>query len=96
MAIFGILPQAVVADIAECDEIETHENRSGMFYAARTFSMKMGQAVAMVLVTSLGTIGRATGFGYRLIAIVAAAVCVLGGALFMLYNEKKVYSKIIK
>ena len=96
MAIFGILPQAVVADIAECDEIETHENRSGMFYAARTFSMKMGQAVAMLLVTSLGTIRQDTGLGYRIVAICAAAVCVLGGLLFLAYNEKKVYSKIMK
>ncbi|MBR1584437.1 MAG: MFS transporter [Clostridia bacterium] len=95
MAIFGILPQAVVADIAECDEIETHENRSGMFYAARTFSMKMGQAVAMLLVTSLGTIRQDIGLGYRIIAIAAACVCVLGGVLFMMYNEKKVYSKIL-
>jgi len=96
MAIFGILPQAVVADIAECDEIETHENRSGMFYAARTFSMKMGQAVAMLLVTSLGTIRQDIGLGYRIVAICAAAVCVLGGLLFLAYNEKRVYSKIMK
>jgi Na+/melibiose symporter-like transporter len=96
MAIFGILPQAVVADIAECDEIETHENRSGMFYAARTFSMKMGQAVAMLLVTSLGTIRQDTGLGYRIVAICAAVVCVIGGLLFLAYNEKWVYSKILK
>ena len=96
MAIFGILPQAVVADIAECDEIDTKENRSGMFYAARTFAMKMGQAVAIMLVTTLGTIQQETGFGYRLIAIIAAIVCALGGLLFMMYNEKKVYSKIMK
>ena len=96
MAIFGILPQAVVADIAQCDEIETKENLSGMFYAARTFSMKMGQAVAMLLVTSLGTIGQAKGTGYRLIAVAAALACVLGGVLFMKYNEKKVYAKIMK
>ena len=96
MAIFGILPQAVVADIAECDEIETKENRSGMFYAARTFSMKMGQAVAMLLVTSLGTIRQDIGLGYRIVALCAAAVCVIGGVLFAMYNEKKVYSKIMK
>ena len=96
MAIFGILPQAVVADIAECDELETKENRSGMFYAARTFSMKMGQAVAMLLVTSLGTIQQEIGLGYRVIAVVASLVCALGGVLFLMYNEKKVYSKIIK
>ncbi|MBR6187209.1 MAG: MFS transporter [Clostridia bacterium] len=95
MAIFGILPQAVVADIAEYDEIQTKENRSGMFYAARTFSMKMGQAVAMLLVTSLGTIRQDIGLGYRIVAICAAAVCVIGGLLFMMYDEKKIYAKII-
>ena len=96
MAIFGILPQAVVADIAECDALETHENRSGMFYAARTFAFKLGQSIAMLLVTAFATIGQETGAGYRITAVAAAAVCVLGGVLFMLYNEKRVYAKIMK
>ena len=96
MAIFGILPQAVVADIAEYDALETHENRSGMFYAARTFAFKMGQSIAMLLVTAFATIGQETGLGYRITAIAAAAVCVLGGVLFMRYNEKKVYARIMK
>lgn len=96
MAIFGILPQAVVADIAEYDALETHENRSGMFYAARTFAFKLGQSIAMLLVTAFATIGQDTGLGYRVTAIAAAAVCLLGGALFMLYDEKKVYQRIMK
>ena len=96
MAIFGILPQAVVADIAQSDEIETHENRSGMFYAARTFAMKMGQAVAMILVTSLAVVRQDTGLGYRLTAVVACAACVIGGLLFAMYNEKKIYARILK
>ncbi|MBQ8972232.1 MAG: MFS transporter [Clostridia bacterium] len=96
MAIFGILPQAVVADIAECDALETQENRSGMFYAARTFAFKLGQSIAMVLVTTFATIGQETGLGYRITAVAAACVCVLGGVLFMLYDEKKVYSIIMR
>jgi len=28
--------------------------------------------------------------------VAAAAVCVLGGVLFMLYDEKKVYARIAK
>ena len=95
MAIFGILPQAVVADISECDALETGENRSGMFFAARTFAFKLGQSIAMLLVTAFATIGQETGLGYRITAVAAAAVCVLGGVLFMLYNEKKVYAKIL-
>ena len=96
MAIFGILPQAVVADIAECDALNTGENRSGMFYAARTFAFKMGQSVAMLLVTAFATIQPETGLGYRITAAAAAAVCVLGGVLFLLYDEKKVYQRILK
>ena len=96
MAIFGILPQAVVADISECDALETGENRSGMFFAARTFAFKLGQSIAMLLVTAFATIGQETGLGYRITAIAAAAVCVLGGVLFMLYNEKKVYARILR
>lgn len=56
-AIFGIVPQTIVADIAQSDEIQTKENRSGMFYAARTFAMKLGQSLAMLVFTSLATIG---------------------------------------
>ena len=41
-------------------------------------------------------LGQDTGMGYRITAIAAAAVCVLGGVLFMLYNEKKIYAKIMK
>jgi Na+/melibiose symporter-like transporter len=96
MAIFGILPQAVVADIAECDALETGENRSGMFYAARTFAFKLGQSIAMLLVTAFATIGQETGAGYRITDLAAAAVCVLGGALFMVYNEKRVYTRIMR
>jgi len=95
MAIFGILPQAVVADIAECDALETRENRSGMFYAARTFAFKVGQSIAMLLVTAFATIGQERGTGYRIIAVAAAMVCVLGGLLFLLYNERRVYARIL-
>lgn len=102
MAILGILPQAVVADIAEVDAIETGEKRSGMFFAARTFAMKMGQAISMLVFTSVvaayttgsGDSAVVDPFGYRLTAIIAAVCCVIGAVLFFFYNEKKVMNKI--
>ncbi|MCQ2593293.1 MAG: MFS transporter [Treponema sp.] len=96
MAIFGICPQAVVADIAQSDEIETGENRSGMFYAARTFAMKFGQSAAMLLFTSLATIGAANGTGYRIVAIVAGICCAIGGIFMWLFNEKRILEIINK
>jgi len=102
MAILGILPQAVVADIAEVDAMETGEKRSGMFFAARTFAMKMGQAISMLVFTSVvaayttgtGNDAVVDPFGYRLTAIIAASCCVIGAILFLFYNEKKVMGKI--
>ena len=53
MAILGILPQACVADVSELNTLETGEDRSGMYFAARTFAMKMGQALSMLIYTSI-------------------------------------------
>ena len=101
MAILGILPQAVVADISESDKVDTGESRSGMFYAARTFAMKLGQSIAMLLFTRMATIGNDAaigtagyGIGYRITAFSATVLCLLGGIVFLRYNEKKIIGKI--
>lgn len=93
MAILGILPQAVLADIAEADAIETGERREGMFYAARTFSMTLGQTLAMILFTSLSA-AAGSGVGYRLTAVVATAFCLVAGLVFTRYRERDVLSAI--
>ncbi|MBO4365841.1 MAG: MFS transporter [Eggerthellaceae bacterium] len=93
MAILGILPQAVVADIAEADAKTTGESRQGMFYAARTFAFKLGQAVSMLAFTSVALIGTG-GFGYRLTAAVACVFCLLGGLVFSRYRERDVFAII--
>ncbi len=89
MAVLGILPQAIVADVAQADGIKTGESREGMFFAARTFAMKLGQALAMVLFTSIKGIGE-NGFGLRLTAAVAAILCLVGGIILGAYNERQV------
>ena len=92
MAILGILPQACVADVAELSRLETGEDRSGMFFAARTFDFKMGQAIAMVVFTSLTVSG--TKASYRASAAVAFVTCLIGAILFLLYNEKMILARI--
>ena len=89
MAIFGILPQAMVADISQSDAITTGENREGMFYAARTFAFKLGQSISMLMFTAIATIG-VNGCGYRIAAIVAAVFCFGGGVVLLGFNEKKI------
>ncbi len=100
MALLGIIPQAVVADVAEAEGITTGENREGMFFAARTFAMKFGQSLAMLMFTSLAIIGTtqnlnsnditASVTGMNIVGIVSVAFCVLGAVILMFYNEKKV------
>ena len=92
MAILGILPQACVADVAELSRLESGEDRSGMFFAARTFAFKMGQAIAMVVFTSM-TVAK-TAASYRSTAVVATVTCLIGACLFLLYNEKMILSRI--
>ena len=85
MAIFGILPQAVVADIAQSDSIRTGSNREG-----RTFAFKLGQSLSMLIFTAVSTIGAGDGTGYRVAAFGAAVFCCIGGIILVFYNEKKI------
>ena len=104
MALLGIIPQSIVADVAEADGLDTGENREGMFFAARTFAMKWGQALAMLIFTSLAIIGTtqnansnditASEIGLRVVAIVAVVFCSLGALILGLYNEKKIMKTI--
>ena len=77
-----------------------------MFFAARTFAMKFGQSLAMLVFTSLAIIGTtqntnsnditASVLGMTIVGYVAVAFCSLGAILLGLYNEKKVMSTIEK
>ena len=106
MALLGIIPQSIVADVAEAEAKTTGQNREGMFFAARTFAMKLGQSVAMILFTSLAVAlpDEASGLdevfpgkgGMIVVAAVAVAFCVLGAVILMFYREKKVMKIIAK
>ena len=106
MALLGIIPQSIVADVAEAEAVTTGQNREGMFFAARTFAMKFGQSLAMILFTSLAILGtaqatdsndiKASKPGLLIVAIVAAAFCILGAVILLFYREKKVMQTIAK
>jgi len=87
MAILGILPQAMVADVAEEDSVLSGTNRDGMFFAARTFAFKMGQSLAMLIFTAFAASGV---IGYRMAAITAAVLCVLANLALVRYDEKRI------
>jgi GPH family glycoside/pentoside/hexuronide:cation symporter len=81
-----------------------------MFFAARTFAMKLGQSIAMLAFTSLAIIGTntsreelmksnditASSFGLMIVGITAVVFCVLGAVILMFYDEQKVMKSIAK
>jgi len=92
MAILGILPQAMVADVAEEDELKTKQNRNGMFFAARTFAFKLGQSLAMLIFTGFAASGTS---GYRMAAVSAAVLCILACIALIRFDEKRILSNIL-
>lgn len=108
LSILGVIPQAIVADIAESDCVLTGENRDAMFYAARTFAFKLGQSIAMIIFTSLAVIGqyketvdgaevlKNNGTGYRISLVIAMVLCIIAMVIILFYDEKRVMDVIEK
>jgi Na+/melibiose symporter-like transporter len=96
LAIFGILPNAIVADISEADGLETGNFKAGIFFGVRTFEMNLGIALANILLPSLLNLGRTAvnPAGIRLAAILAGALCLVGLLLFLGYDEKAIHRRL--
>jgi len=96
MAIFGILPNVVVADIAEYDARKTGIHREGMFFGTRTFMSKIGQMFSMLIISGLLLSGENVNneLSIRLTSVFAAVFCVIGLLFLLLYNEKKILEGI--
>ncbi len=96
MAVFGILPNVIIADIAEYDARKTGVRREGMFFGTRTFVSKIGQMLSMLTLSSLLLLQRngSNEIGIRLTAVFAAVACVVGLILLLMYNEQKILKGI--
>jgi len=96
MAIFGILPNVVIADIAEYDARKTGIRREGMFFGTRTFMSKVGQMFSMLIISALLLLKKngSNELGIRLTAVFAAVFCIVGVILLFMYDEKKILAGI--
>lgn len=96
MSFLGILPNAVLADIAEHDAIRSGIKQEGMFFAARTLMQKFGQTFGVLVFAALTTFGKDPGndLGIRLSGFVGCALCLLAGLYFTQYNEESVLAEI--
>jgi GPH family glycoside/pentoside/hexuronide:cation symporter len=89
-AVFGILPNAIAADIAKNDGDKTGEYKEGMFFAVQTFMNKLGQMIAMVVFSSLLLLGKEPGndMGIRMTGIVAAVIGVVALIIFTRFHDE--------
>lgn len=90
LSIFGILPNAIAADIAAADSKRTHQSKEGMYYAVQTFMSKLGQMIAMVIFSSLLLLGKDAGndLGIRLTGVVAATLGLIALLIFLRFKEE--------
>jgi GPH family glycoside/pentoside/hexuronide:cation symporter len=91
LAALGILPPAILADIAQEDALATGENKEGLFFAVKYFSVKLGQTFGIGLFATLTLYGKDPGhdYGLRLNGIFGAVLCILAMVIFSRFKEKK-------
>jgi len=92
----GILPNTVLADIAELDALESGNNKEGMFFAARTTMMRVGQTIGFIVFTVLITDadGNVVASGVRLTGIAGFGFSLAAVAIFRMYNERETVRRI--
>ncbi len=85
----GILPNTVVADIAEADAKATGQNKEGMYFGMRALFQKFGQTLGIMVFAMLTLYGKDPGndFGLRLSGIVGAVLCFVAGLVYLRYRE---------
>ncbi len=90
LASLGILPNAILAEIAQQDAAETGENREGMFFAVKYLFVKLGQTLGIALFAFLTIYGKDPGHdhGLRLNGICGMVLCLLAFVFFSRFKEK--------
>jgi GPH family glycoside/pentoside/hexuronide:cation symporter len=89
LASLGILPNAILAEIAERDAEKTGENREGMFFAVKYLFVKLGQTLGIALFAFLTIYGKDPGndYGLRLNGICGCVLCLLALIVFSRFKE---------
>ena len=88
-AILSVMPQWILADIAEHAALTGGEAQAGMFYATRTFLQKLSTTLGVVMFALLLQFGRDVGddLGVRLTGVGGAVLYLVAAALFSRYDE---------
>lgn len=91
LAALGILPNAILAEIAEADAKKTGEHREGMFFGVKYLFVKLGQTLGMALFAFLTVYGKDPGHdeGLRLNGVFGFVLCLLAIIFFSRFKEER-------
>jgi GPH family glycoside/pentoside/hexuronide:cation symporter len=89
LASLGILPNAILSEIAQEDAKANGENREGMFFAVKYLFVKIGQTLGISLFAFLTIYGKDPGHdqGLRLNGICGFVLCLLALVFFSRFRE---------
>lgn len=98
-AVLNVLPNSMMADVIQYDTITTGINQEGIFAAARSFIVKMGTSLTIMIVPSLTVLGAAAGenvgkTGLKWTAILGGIFTLLSAIVLFTYREKEVLATI--
>ncbi|MEM7271768.1 MAG: MFS transporter [Actinomycetota bacterium] len=95
-AILSIMPQWILADIAEHSTLETGQSQAAMFYATRTFLQKLSTTAGVVVFALLLQFGRDVGddLGVRLTGVTGAVLYLVAAWFFSRYDEHRLQSEL--
>lgn len=90
LAVFGIVPNALIGDAVEQEEQRSGRQLSGMFYGVRAFVMKVGISLANLLFPSLLLLGKSINnpLGVQATAVAALVFCLAGWQVFRKFNDE--------
>lgn len=96
VAVLGIIPYAVIAEIAQLDGLKTGLKKEGMYFAVRNFFYKLGMTAGIMIFTILTLWGKDPGndLGIRLNGFVGFLFCVIAGLIFLLFRERSIQAEI--
>ncbi|MFC2098123.1 MFS transporter [Bacteroidota bacterium] len=96
VAILGIIPYAIIAEIAQLDGLKTGLRKEGMYFAVRNFFYKLGMTAGIMIFTIMTLWGKDPGddLGIRLNGLVGFLFCILAGLTFLLFRERSIQAEI--
>ena len=89
VAVLGILPYTIIAEITDQVSKEKGYRIEGMFFAVRTFGDKVGQTIGVMSFAIFTLLGKDPGndFGIRISAFLGMTICLIAASTFFKYKE---------